>query len=289
MEGPDPQPHVKSWRKRRHRHGQPRLSGLSLNSMIPNILTLLALCAGLTAIRFALQAKWEHAVVAILLAAILDGLDGRIARLLKVTSKFGAELDSLSDFVCFGVAPAMINYLWSLNNAGSPGWALALLFSVCSALRLARFNTMIGQGNLPPYAYNFFTGVPAPAAAGLALLPMMLSFEMGETFFASPMVVGVVMIGVAFLMVSRIPTFSLKGIRVPQPYILPGFLILALAAAFMVTAPWVTLPILEIIYAVSIPFALRAFRDLERKAQELQGTAGEDEGDENQSPGDLGA
>lgn len=285
MEGTEQHPPHKArgWRRRKHRHGGEKRPGPSLNTMIPNILTLMALCAGLTAIRFALQAKWEHAVIAILLAAILDGLDGRIARLLKVTSKFGAELDSLSDFVSFGVAPAMINYLWSLNNAGSPGWALALLFSVCSALRLARFNTMIGQANLPPYAYNFFTGVPAPAAAGLALLPMMLSFELGETFFASPMVVGLVMIAVAFMMVSRIPTFSLKGIRIPQPYVLPGFLILALAAAFLVTAPWVTLPAIEIVYAVSIPFALKAYRDLERKAQELQ-DASEDEPEDTQNP-----
>lgn len=283
MEGQDNQHQTRSWRRRKHRHGGHKRPGPSLNTMIPNILTLMALCAGLTAIRFALQAKWEHAVIAILLAAILDGLDGRIARLLKVTSKFGAELDSLSDFVSFGVAPAMINYLWSLNNAGSPGWALALLFSVCSALRLARFNTMIGQANLPPYAYNFFTGVPAPAAAGLALLPMMLSFELGETFFASPLVVGLVMIAVAFMMVSRIPTFSLKGIRIPQPFILPGFLILALGAAFLVTAPWVTLPAIEIVYAVSIPFALKAYRDLERKAQELQDSS-EEEPEDTQNP-----
>lgn len=260
------------WHKRKKRRGIPRLKGPSLNHMIPNMLTLLSLCAGLTAIRFALQAKWEHAVFAILLAAILDGLDGRIARLLKVTSRFGAELDSLSDFVSFGVAPAMIMYLWSLKDAGSPGWALALLFAVCSALRLARFNTMIGQANLPPYAYNFFTGVPAPAAAGLALLPLMLSFELGEAFFSSPLVVGLVLIAVAFMMVSRIPTFSLKGLRIPHPYVLPGFLVLALLAAFMVTAPWVTLPLIETVYAISIPFALKAYRDLERKAQELQDT-----------------
>ncbi len=262
--------------KRKKRRGIPRLKGPPLNHMIPNILTLLALCAGLTAIRFALQAKWEHAVFAVLLAAILDGLDGRIARLLKVTSRFGAELDSLSDFVCFGVAPAMVMYLWTLKDAGSPGWALALLFVVCSALRLARFNTMIGQANLPPYAYNFFTGVPAPAAAGLALLPLMLSFELGEAFFSSPLVVGLVMIAVAFMMVSRVPTFSLKGLRIPHPYILPGFLVLALLAAFMVTAPWVTLPLIEIVYAISIPFAFKAYRDLERKAMELQDKPVED-------------
>ncbi|MBF0168477.1 MAG: CDP-diacylglycerol--serine O-phosphatidyltransferase [Alphaproteobacteria bacterium] len=258
------------WSRRKKRRGIPRLKGLSLNHMIPNMLTLLALCAGLTSIRFGLQEKWEHAVIAIVLAGILDGLDGRVARLLKGTSKFGAELDSLSDFVCFGVAPAILMYQWTLKDAGSLGWALALLFPVCSALRLARFNTMIGQADLPPYAYNFFTGVPAPAAAGMALLPLMLSFELGNAFFGSRVLVGAVLVLVAFLMVSRLPTFSFKGVRIPHPYVLPALLGLALVAAFSITAPWVTLPAIGLSYAASIPFALKSYRDLERKAQEIQ-------------------
>ncbi|TAN56194.1 MAG: CDP-diacylglycerol--serine O-phosphatidyltransferase [Rhodospirillales bacterium] len=266
---------TRGWRHRKKRRGIPRLKGPSLNHLIPNMLTLLALCAGLTAIRFGLQEKWEHAVIAIVLAGILDGLDGRIARLLKGTSKFGAELDSLSDFVCFGVAPAILMYLWTLKDAGSLGWALALLFPVCSAMRLARFNTMIGQANLPPYAYNFFTGVPAPAAAGMALLPLMLSFELGDAFFGSRALVGLVLILVSFLMVSRLPTFSLKGIRIPHHYVLPALLALALLAAFAVTAPWVTLPAIGLTYSASIPFALKAYRDLERKAQEIQENAPE--------------
>ena len=142
----------------------PRISGLSFNKLIPNILTMLALCAGLTSIRFGLHGKWDQAVISILLAGLLDGLDGRIARLLHGTSKFGAELDSLSDFVSFGVAPSMLLYFWTMQGAGGIGWALVLLFSVCCALRLARFNTMLGEPDLPPWAYNFFTGVPAPAA-----------------------------------------------------------------------------------------------------------------------------
>ena len=136
----------------------PRIPGLSINKLIPNILTMLALCAGLTSIRFAVHGMWKEAVIATVLAAILDGLDGRVARLLQGTSKFGAELDSLSDFVSFGVAPAMVLYFWVMREAGGFGWALVLLFSVCCALRLARFNTMIGEPDLPPYAYNFFTG-----------------------------------------------------------------------------------------------------------------------------------
>ena len=162
------------------------ISGLSINKMIPNILTLLALCAGMTAIRFAINGKFEAAVAAIIVAGVLDGLDGRVARLLKASSSFGAQLDSLSDFVCFGVAPAMLLYIWTMSSIGSVGWVVALLFAVCSALRLARFNTQIGIADPPSYAYNFFTGVPAPGAAGLAVLPLCAAFEFGPGFFQSP-------------------------------------------------------------------------------------------------------
>lgn len=250
----------------------PRLKGLSLNRLIPNILTLLALCCGLTAIRFGLQARWEAGVTAILLAGVLDGLDGRIARLLRGTSKFGAELDSLSDFVSFGVAPAVLLYLWSMQGAGSFGWALVLLFSVCCALRLARFNTMLGQPDLPPWAYNFFTGVPTPAGAALVMLPMMLFFEWGGGFFDRPAVVAVFLVLVSFLMVSRIPTFSLKGLRVPHHWVLPVLLVVGLLAAFLVTAGWVTLIFFGFLYIASFPFSIRAYRQLERTAHEIQGS-----------------
>ncbi len=250
----------------------PRINGLSFNKLIPNILTVLALCAGLTGIRFALHGKWEAAVTAILVAAVFDGLDGRIARLLHGTSKFGAELDSLSDFVSFGVAPAMILYFFSMQTAGSLGWAVVLLFAVCCALRLARFNTMIGQPDLPPWAYNFFTGVPAPAAAGLALLPMMLEFQFDDVdFFAHPMVVGTVLVLVAFLMVSRIPTFSGKKFRVPHKYVLPVLLVVGLLTAFLVSAPWTTISVVALIYLGSIPLSLSAFRKLSRQAKDVRG------------------
>ena len=260
-------------------HGRlrsPRLPGLSLNKLIPNILTLLALCAGLTSIRFALHGKWEPAVMAIVLAAVLDGLDGRVARLLQGTSKFGAELDSLSDFVSFGVAPAMVLYFWTMQGAGGFGWALVLLFAVCCALRLARFNTMLGQADLPPYAYNFFTGIPAPAAAGVVLLPMIASFQFGEDFFARPGVVSVFLLGVAFLMVSTIPTFSFKKVRIPNVWVLPMLLVVGLLAAFLVTEPWLTLVIIGFAYLGLIPVSVRAFRRLKREAERL--TAGEPDG-----------
>jgi CDP-diacylglycerol--serine O-phosphatidyltransferase len=255
----------------------PRLPGLSINKLIPNILTMLALCAGLTAIRFGLHGKWEAGVMSILLAAVLDGLDGRVARMLHGTSKFGAELDSLSDFVSFGVAPAMLLYLWTMQSAGSLGWALVLLFSVCCALRLARFNTMIGEPDLPSYAYNFFTGVPAPAAAGLVLLPMIASFQTEGSFFANPAVNAVFLVGVSFLMVSKIPTFSGKRFRIPHAYVLPVLLLVGILTAFMVTTPWTTISIVGVLYLASIPVSVRAYSRLRRQAAELRASDGSHE------------
>lgn len=247
-----------------------RFKGLSINRLIPNILTMLALCAGLTAIRFGLQEQWEWAVFAVIVAAVLDALDGRIARLLGGTSRFGAELDSLSDFVSFGVAPAILLFFWTMRDARGVGWALVLLFSICCALRLARFNITSGNPDLPPWAYNYFTGVPAPAAAGLALLPMMLTFVVGPGVFDLPVVNAVVVAGVALLMISRIPTYSLKQVKVPNRYVVPMLVAVGLVAAFLATAHWATISALMIAYLVSIPFSLRSFRHLRREAERIQ-------------------
>ena len=160
-----------------------RLKMMSLSKIIPNLITVMALCAGLTGIRFALQEKWEFAIGAIALAAILDTLDGRMARLLKGQSKFGAELDSLSDFISFGVAPALILFFWTTQNIHGVGWASVLFFSTCMALRLARFNTKLDDPDPPSFAARFFSGIPAPAAAGLACLPVILSFEIDQVLF----------------------------------------------------------------------------------------------------------
>jgi CDP-diacylglycerol---serine O-phosphatidyltransferase len=245
------------------------ITSLSLNRLIPNILTLLALCAGMTAIRLALTGKYQSAAAAIIIAGVLDGIDGRIARLLKVTSPFGAQLDSLSDFVSFGVAPAVLLYLWTMSQLASLGWALVLLFGVCCALRLARFNTQLGA-ELPPYAYNFFTGVPAPAGAGLVMIPMFVTFEFELAFFRSPYVNGLVLAGVAALMVSRIPTFSFKRFRVPAEWVLPMLLVIGGLAAFLTTEPWGTLLLIGVLYLGSIPLSIRSYRKLREAAEELR-------------------
>lgn len=263
-------PHRTFRRRLRPVKRPPRLRGLSLNRLLPNVLTMLALCAGVTGLRFAIHERFEAAVVSIMLAAVFDALDGRIARLLNGQSRFGEELDSLSDVVSFGVAPAMILYLWGLASAGPFGWVAVLALCVCAALRLARFNTKLGQGDLPPYAYNYFTGVPAPAGAGLALLPLALSFQTGPGLFSSPWLVGPWTFVVALLMVSQLPTFSMKGIRVPQTWVVPVLAGVGLLAAALVSAPWLTLSLIGIAYVASLPLSFRQFRRLKAEARRLQ-------------------
>jgi CDP-diacylglycerol--serine O-phosphatidyltransferase len=247
------------------RDRQMRLRDQSLNRLIPNMLTIIALCAGLTAIRFGLLGHWEKAVFAIVVAGILDGLDGRIARLLNGASRFGAELDSLSDFISFGVAPALLLYYWTLNGLGGFGWALALLFAVCCALRLARFNTRLENTDLPAWTGRFFSGVPAPAGAGLVLIPMMATFQFGSGYFDRPAITGAVVLAVSLLMVSTVPTYSFKRVRVPQHYVVPTLLIVGLLAACLVSVPWITLLAVGAIYTASIPLGIFAYGKLSRQ------------------------
>ena len=243
-----------------------RLPGLTVNRLIPNALTLLALCAGLTAIRLAFLERWELAIAAVLVAMVGDVLDGRIARLMNATSEFGAQLDSLADVISFGVTPAIIIYLWALGDAGGLGWALVLVFVMASALRLARFNVGLDDEKpAPSWANRFFTGVPAPGGAGLVLLPMVMSFELGEEVLASPVLNGVILAVVAALMVSKVPTFSAKQFRVRQSYV--GLVLVGVGAfvAFLVSTPWVTLSLAGLAYAISIPFAARQYRRLQAR------------------------
>jgi CDP-diacylglycerol--serine O-phosphatidyltransferase len=240
-----------------------RLPGLTVNRLIPNALTLLGLCAGMTAIRLALMERWDLAIAAVLVAMVADALDGRIARLMGATSEFGAQLDSLADVINFGVTPALMVYLWALGDTGGLGWALVLVFAMCCALRLARFNVALGIDEPAPWASRFFTGVPAPAGAGLALLPMVVSFELGGDILASPALNGVMLVAVSALMVSKVPTFSAKRIRVPQSYV--GLVLVGVGAfaAFLVSTPWVTLSLVGLAYLVSIPISATMYRRLQ--------------------------
>lgn len=240
-----------------------RLRGLSINRLLPNIITLSALCAGLTAIRFGLSGDFRSAVLAIIAAAFLDALDGRVARRLNATSRFGAELDSLSDAIAFGVAPAFLMYLSTMNAAGAFGWVVTLMFPICSALRLARFNVGIYADEKPPvWAGAYFTGVPAPAGALLVIMPLMLSLspDVDWPWLRHPATGAVFLVGIGALMVSRLPSWSLKRGRVPGPWVVPTLVLVALAIGLMVTTPWTTLPLIGLVYLLLLPFSYASYR-----------------------------
>jgi CDP-diacylglycerol---serine O-phosphatidyltransferase len=244
-----------------------RFKAIPVRTLLPNLITLLALCAGLTAIRLAVEDKLDLALAAIVFAALLDGIDGRIARMLKGTSRFGAELDSLADFVNFGVAPALILYFWGLHELKSAGWIVALVFAICAGLRLARFNVMIDDPNKPLWAGKFFTGIPAPAGAITVLLPIYLSFlgvpvsliTIWLTFFYT--------MAIAFLMVSRLPVFSGKrvGKRVPPEMVLPVFVMVVLFFAMLVSYPWQVLTVGTVAYLACLPLGWLSYREHQRR------------------------
>ena len=256
---------------------RPRYRGPSFNRVIPNLMTVVGLCAGLTAIRFALEGRFEAAAVAITVAGVIDGLDGRLARLLKGTSRFGLEFDSLSDFACFGIAPGVTLYLWSLQRTGGFGYAACVLFAVCMALRLARFNAMADDTPRPAYAYNFFTGVPAPAGAGLVLFPLFLGLEANALGLEGvarlarhPLFCGTILVGTAALLVSSLPVWSFKNFKVPAQYVLPLLLGTGMFVALLFADPWAALAAAGLIYLAMLPFSLRSFRRLRREAEALR-------------------
>jgi len=245
-----------------------RFRPVPVRTLVPNLITLLALCAGLTAIRLAIEQKLEWALAAIVFAALLDGLDGRVARLLKGTSRFGAELDSLADFVNFGVAPGLILYFWGLQELGHAGWIAAMVFAICCGLRLARFNVMIDDPNRPAWAGNFFVGMPAPGGAITVLLPIYVNFlGVPRLAFLAPVTL-LYTLAIAFLMVSRLPVFSGKraGKRVAPEWVLPVFVGGVLFFALLIAYPWIVLTTGTICYLASLPFGFLSYRNYERKS-----------------------
>ncbi|HUD87889.1 MAG TPA: phosphatidylcholine/phosphatidylserine synthase [Xanthobacteraceae bacterium] len=254
---------------------QRRFRRIPVRTLVPNVITLLALCAGLTAIRMAFEDRYVLALAAIVFAAILDGLDGRLARFLKGTSRFGAELDSLSDFVNFGVAPALILYFWGLHELKSAGWIAAMVFAIGAALRLARFNVMIDDPDRPAWTANFFVGMPAPAGAITVLLPIYAAF-LGLP--RSPFLTWVTLfytLAVASLMVSRLPVFSGKrvGTRVPTELVGPLAVMVVLFVALLIAYPWIVLTSGTLAYLASLPFGWLSYRRYERRSRESRAEA----------------
>jgi len=250
-----------------------KFAEMPFRKLVPNIVTMLALCSGMTSIRYAISENWTRAVLFIFLAALFDGLDGRVARMLKASSKFGAELDSLSDFISFGVAPAILMYQWCLFDLKKIGWFFCLLFAMGMALRLARFNTMLEDETVPPYWSHYFTGVPAPAAAAMVIMPILLGFDLAETkpFLKTHAFCSIWMCIVFYLETSRIPTLSLKKAKIKPSMVIPLLVFVAIVAHFLFTQTSLTLGILTALYALSIPFSCLSFlRDKKAYEQKVQ-------------------
>lgn len=264
---------------------QPRESvrlpgGLTLRALVPNAITAAALASGLTGIRFAITAAtgepaattpglplddWQKAVLAVILAGMLDGIDGRIARLLKAQSRFGAELDSLADAISFGVAPALILFLWSLHEVPRLGWFAALAFAICMALRLARFNARIDMADEPRKAAGYLTGVPAPVGAGLAFLPLYLWIASGNDLFRRPELVGGWLILTAFLLISSLPTLSWASIRPRRSVRLELLVLAALVFAALISEPWLTLAGICVVYLLLVPVGWLGYARIRRQ------------------------
>ena len=259
-------PHYAELRRRRFRP-------IPVRMLVPNFITLLAIAAGLTAIRLSTEGRMQLAVAAIVFAAVLDGIDGRVARMIKGQSKFGAELDSLADFVNFGVAPGLILYFWQLHELHDGGWIAAIVFAISGGLRLARFNASIDEPNKPAFASNYFTGVPAPAGAVTALLPIYLDFL--GVFRTPAVLTAFYTLLIAFLMVSRLPVFSGKSVRmrVPPELVLPVFVGVIFFIALLIGYPWQILSTGSVLYLLSLPVGWKSYRDHARAAAAAKAAA----------------
>lgn len=248
--------------------------GLTLRTMLPNAITAAALCSGLTGIRFATEGQWAFAIGLVVLAGVLDGLDGRVARLLNAQSRFGAELDSLADSLSFGVAPALIIYMWSLQGWSSFGWLAALAFAICCALRLARFNARIDLDDQPHKSAGFLTGVPAPVGAGLAFTPFYLWIGTGYEMFRDPILTTVWLAVIAALMISNLPTLGWGSLRPRRSIRLPLIAFTGLAFAALLMEPWWTLTAISTVYLALMPYGLVKYaRIKQRRMQDAQAGA----------------
>lgn len=241
--------------------------GLALRAVVPNAITAAALCSGLTGVRFAITGDWGKAVLAIILAGLLDGIDGRIARLLKAQSRFGAELDSLADSLSFGMAPALILFLWALQDLPRFGWFAALAFAICCALRLARFNAQIDVDEQPHKSAGFLTGVPAPVGAGLAFLPLYLWVASGAEVFRNPLLVAIWTVAIAFLMISNLATLSWSSIR-PGPTVrLEVIALVGMLFAALLLEPWWTLAAVALFYLALMPLGYVRYSRIKRQRE----------------------
>ena len=252
------------------------VKGLPYRAFVPNAITALALCFGLTGIRFGFAEQWRLALGAIVLAGVLDGMDGRVARALRAQSKFGAELDSLSDNIAFGTAPALIVFFWSLHDAPKFGWTISLALAVCCALRLARYNARIDEDQ-PHKAAGFNTGVPAPAGAGLAFVPIFLWLVTGSDSFRAWQLVMPWTLFVALLMISSLPTYSWTSIRIRRSWRIFALAGVALLGAALANEPWITLLAVSLTYLATVPFSIAAFGRVRRRRATAAASARADE------------
>lgn len=244
-----------------------KLRVLPISRLFPNVITIMAICFGFTSISYGIKQEWDVAAVFIIIAGFLDVVDGRLARYLKASSNFGAQLDSLADFINFGIAPALITYLWCLHEVKIKGlgWALALSYVICTAIRLARFNSDLVELDKPDWKEGFFTGIPSPAGAYLVVMPMMLSFEFDIIDYINPIAMGVYILAIGIMMASIVPTFATKKLIIKKEYISLILVSIGGLIGLIIVKPWIILPALGIAYLCSIPFSIRSFRRLSKK------------------------